>query len=280
MGTVEERRIGLALGGGGARGLAHIPVIEALDELGVRACHVAGTSIGAMVGAAYASGLSGAEIRAHTLKVLGEPAQVLAKLMELRPRGLKQWFARGALSSVQFDARRVIGPFMPEGLADDFAGLAVPLSIIATDFYGWSECEITSGPLRTAIAASIALPAIFKPVVFEGRVLVDGGLVNPLPADKLAGCDIVVAVDVVGAPEPRDGRAIPSPIDAVFGATQILMQSIIAAKLRHDTPDILLRPPINAFRVLDFLKARAILKAADPIKEQLKRELEPLLNTR
>ena len=279
MGTVEERRIGLALGGGGARGLAHIPVLEGLDELGLRPCHIAGTSIGALIGAAYASGLSGREIRAHTLDALGDRARVFAKLMALRPRRLKEWFARGALRPVQFDAERVLGPFLPQRLAPDFAGLTVALSIIATDFYGWREYEITSGPLRTAIAASIALPAIFKPVLFEGHVLVDGGMVNPLPADKLADADIVVAVDVVGGPEPRREREFPSPIDAVFGATQILMQSIISEKLRSDRPDVLIRPNINQFRVLDFLKARAILKAAEPTKEELKRRLEPLLNS-
>ena len=279
MAIVEGRRIGLALGGGGARGLAHIPVLEALDELGVKPCRIAGTSIGAVIGAAYASGLSGLEIRAHTLDALGEPTRVLAKLMELRPRLFKGMFARGALGAIQFDAERVVGLFVPEKVAQDFAALSIPLSVIATDFYGWRECEIVSGPLRTAVAASISLPTIFKPVLFEGRILVDGSLVNPLPADKLTEADIVVAVDVVGGPEPGAGRDIPSPMDAIFGATQILLQSIIAEKLRSDRPDVLLRPNINEFRVLDFLKARKIFKAADPIKDELKRKLEPLLTS-
>lgn len=278
MGTVAEPRIGLALGAGGARGFAHILVLEALDELGLRPCKIAGTSIGAVIGAAYASGLSGGDIRAHALDALGDAGRVVAKLMELRPRRLKEWFSRRALAPVQFDAERVLGPFLPQRLASDFADLAIPLSIIATDFYGWREYEITSGPLRTAIAASVALPPLFKPVIHDGRVLIDGGAVNPLPADKLAGSDIVVAVDVVSGPESRGGRDIPSLMDGIFGATQILMQSVISAKLRHDRPDILLRPAINQFRVLDFLKVRSILKAAEPAKEELKRRLAPLLN--
>ena len=108
--------------------------------------------------------------------------------------------------------------------------------------------------------------------------MVDGGLVNPLPVDKLAGCSLIVAIAVVGGPVPRDSREFPTATEAVFGASQILMQSIISEKLRHDKTDILLRPAINQFRVLDFLKARAVLKAAEPIKNEFKFRLESALN--
>ncbi|MDP2621835.1 MAG: patatin-like phospholipase family protein [Hyphomicrobiales bacterium] len=279
MKTARQSTIGLALGAGGARGFAHISVLEALDELGLRPARISGTSIGAIIGAGYASGLAGREIRAHVLEVLGDRGRVLAKLMQLRPRRFKEWFARGVLNAVQLDAERIIDLFVPDSLAQDFGDLSTPLSIIATDFYGWSECEMTEGPLRAAIAASIAFPPLFTPVIHKGRVMVDGGMVNPLPADKLAGSDIVIAVDVVSGPAQRDGREIPTPMNAIFGAAQILMQSIISEKLRSDRPDILLRPDVNEFRVLDFLKVRAILKAADPTKEELKRRLELILNT-
>jgi len=270
--------VGLALGGGGARGLAHIPVLEALDELGVRPERIAGTSIGAIFGAAYASGMTGAEIRAHTLDVLGQPARVLRKLMELLPRGFREMFTRSALMPAQFDAGRVIDLFLPAGVKQDFCELEIPLSIVATDFYGWHEAELTTGPLRQAIAASIALPVIFRPVTMGGRVLIDGGIVNPLPVDKLAGSKLVIAVDVVGGPEKRAKRETPSATEAIFGASQILMQAIITEKLRHDKADILLRPAINQFRVLDFLKARAILEAAGPVKEELKIRLDQVLS--
>ena len=278
MGMAKGRSVGLALGAGGARGLAHIPVLEAFDELGISPCRIAGSSIGAVIGAAYASGLSGRDIRGHTLDALGDPARVVAKLMELRPRRFRDVSARGVLSLAQFDAERVLDLFLPKQVAHSFADLSIPLSVVTTDFYGCCELEFTSGPLRKAVAASIALPALFKPVTLHGRILVDGGMVNPLPVDKLSGADIIVAVDVVGGPEPRGGRQYPSPRDSLFGATQILMQSIIAEKLRHERADILLRPDINLFRVLDFLKARAILKAADPVREKIKRRLDRLLS--
>lgn len=271
--------IGLALGAGGARGIAHISVLEALDELGLKPQRISGTSIGAIIGAGYASGLSGHEVRSFTLEVLGDGGRVLAKLMQLRPRRFREWFARGVLNAVQLDAERIVELFVPETLAQDFGDLSTPLSIIVTDFYGWSECEMTEGPLRPAIAASIAFPPLFQPVIYEGRVMVDGGMVNPLPVDRLSGCDIVIAVDVVSGPAPRGGRDIPTPMNAIFGAAQILMQSIISEKLRFDQPDILLRPDVNEFRVLDFLKADAILKAADPTKEKLKRCLAHILET-
>lgn len=273
-----EHGLGLALGGGGARGLAHIPALEALDELGIRPARIAGTSIGAIFGAAYAAGMSGAEIREHTVEVLGDAAGVVRKLMELRPRRFREVFRRGALMPTQFDASRIIDLFLPKQIDVDFSTLTVPLSIIATDFYSWRECELTQGPLRPAIAASIALPAVFRPVQINGRVMVDGGVVNPLPVDKLGGCSFIVAIDVVGGPAPRDGREFPTAAEAIFGASQILMQSIITEKLRHDKTNILLRPEINQFRVLDFLKVRAVLKAAEPIKDELKFRLESELN--
>ena len=115
-----EHGLGLALGGGGARGLAHIPALEALDELGVRPARIAGTSIGAIFGAAYAAGMSGAEIREHTLEVLGDPTRVARKLMELRPRRFREIFQRGALMPTQFDACRIIDLFLPKRIGADF----------------------------------------------------------------------------------------------------------------------------------------------------------------
>jgi NTE family protein len=278
MSKALEHGLGLALGGGGARGLAHIPALEALDELGVRPARIAGTSIGAIFGAAYASGMSGAEIRAYTLDALSDPGRVVRKLMELRPRRFREVFRRGALTPTQFDAFRIVDLFLPGKVGADFSSLSIPLSVIATDFYSWRECELTEGPLRPAIAASIALPAIFRPVQINGRVMIDGGAVNPLPADRLADCAFIVAVDVVGGPAPRGGQEYPTALEAIFGTSQILMRSIVAAKLRHERVDILLRPEISQYRVLDFLKVRSVLKAADPIKDELKFCLESVLN--
>ena len=105
------------------------------------------------------------------------------------------------MTIAQFDAQRVIESFLPKCLPTDFSGLAIPLKLIATDFYGWHETALVEGPLRPAIAASAAIPVLFRPVIIDGRVFVDGGITNPLPFDHAGDdVDIVVAVDVIGGP--------------------------------------------------------------------------------
>ncbi|WP_321342584.1 patatin-like phospholipase family protein [Breoghania sp.] len=269
-------RIGLALGGGGARGLAHIPVLEALDEMGVKPVAIAGASIGAIMGGAYCGGLSGAEIREVTTSIFQKRSDALARIWKLRPRRFVDWFAGGGIA--QFNASRVLEVFVGPQLPRDFADLKIPLTVVAADFYDCREVAIRSGDLHKAVAASIAIPVVFKPVTFEDRVMVDGGVVNPLPFDLLPDdLDVVIAVDVVGAPVPRKGRTIPTATDSVFGTTQILMRTITAQKLKASRPDILIKPDVDAFRVLNFLKADEILRTCEPVKEELRSKLEPLL---
>ena len=269
-------RIGVALGGGGARGLAHIPVLEALDDLGVTPVAIAGTSIGAIMAAGYGAGLSGNDIRKYTTDLLGNRTEVLSRLWKLRGKGVSGFFEGAGLARI--DAERVVELFLPPELPEDFEDLKIPVSLVATDFYGWAEADIRSGPLRRAIAASIALPALFKPVTIDDKVMMDGGLVNPLPFDKLPkDADIVLAVDVNGGPEPRRGRKLPTASESLFGATQLLMLTIQREKLRQRRPDILIRPDINSFRVLDFLKASEILKVNKTVRENTKRKLDAAL---
>ncbi|PLX36181.1 MAG: patatin [Hyphomicrobiales bacterium] len=269
-------RIGLALGGGGARGLAHIPVLEALDDLGIVPAAIAGTSIGAIMAAGYGAGMTGADIRTFTTELFNNRTEVLSRLWKLRGKGLSM-FENGGLARI--DAERVVELFLPENLPENIEDLRMPVSLVAADFYGWDEADLRTGPLRKSIAASIALPVIFKPVSCHGRVMMDGGLVNPLPFDKLPeDVDIVLAVDVLGGPEPHHRRKLPSTSESIFGATQLLMQTIQREKLSRRRPDILIRPDINAFRVLNFLKANEILKAAGPVREETKRRLGRLIH--
>lgn len=270
-------RIGLALGGGGARGLAHIPVLEAFDDLGLKPARIAGTSIGAIMGAGYASGLSGRDLRDIVLEIFADRNSVLSRLWQLRPRRFADVFRAGP---VQFDPERVLEVFVADYLPEMFEDLQIPLRLIATDFYGCREIDFESGPLLTAIAASIAIPAVFRPVRFEGRHLIDGGVVNPLPFDGLRDhCDVVLAVDVVGAPVPREKSDEISMLDSLFGSTQILMQAITSQKLKQEQPDILIRPPHDSVRVLDFLKAGSILESAEPLREITKSRLASLLQS-
>lgn len=267
-------RIGLALGGGGARGLAHIPVLEAFDDLGLKPTRIAGTSIGAILGAAYASGYSGEEIRRIVLELFADRNTVLSKVWQLRPKRIADMFrARPA----QLDPERVLDVFIAEHLPKSFEDLHIPLRVLATDFFGCEERDFEEGPLLPAIAASIAIPAIFRPVQHADRFLIDGGVVNPLPFEGMrSDCDIVVAVDVVGAPVPRSNRSDINMLDALFGSSQILMQTITSQKLKLEQPDILVRPPHDTVRVLDFLKAEQILERAEALRASTREQLSAL----
>lgn len=274
----NAKTIGLALGTGGARGFAHIPVLEAFDDLGVKPAAIAGTSIGALVGACYAAGVSGKELRGYVNALFRNRTEVFARLWRQKPRQVRDLLVPGALTIGQFDAQSMVEVFMPDWVPADFDSLTIPLTVIATDFYGGQEATLTEGNLSNAVAASVAIPVLFRPVMVGGRVMVDGGIVNPLPFDKLQGStDIVVAVDVVSSPS-RQSTRIPSSTEAIFGAAQLFMRSITSQKLKSEgRPDVLIQPTTHPYKVLDFMKAKAILAAAEPARDEVKRQLDKLL---
>jgi NTE family protein len=271
-------RIGLALGGGGARGLAHIPALEAFDELGIKPTQIVGTSIGAIIGAAYCSGIPAADLRHYVISAFRHRGEVLNRLWKLRHERFSDLLTPSLANPIQLNAEKLLEAFLPEGVAKEFEDLQIPLTAVATDFYSATPIALSSGKLRHAVAASMAIPMMFRPVVVDGTVMIDGGVTDPLPFSFLGrGNDLVVAIDVVNKPK-GDTSKIPSPYEAIFGATQILMQGVVAERLaHHNGPNVLIRPNINVFRVLDFLKARAIIKAAEPAKDELKRALEKAL---
>jgi NTE family protein len=262
--------IGLALGAGGARGFSHISVLEVFDELGIRPKLIAGSSMGALIGAGYAAGMSGREIREYALELADNKARVLNMFWGLRPASIR---ALGGFRLGQFNLGRILRTFLPPQIPNSFAGLSLPLKVVATDYYGQCELIRSEGDLYEALSASAAIPALFAPVTIGDRLMIDGGIFNPVPYDHLIGeADILVAIDVIGAPE-GDGTHVPNRIDSLFGASQLMMQSHVALKMKICQPDIYLRPDVNGFRVLDFFKARQILEAADRLKEPLKRDL-------
>ena len=262
----------VAFGGGGARGLAHIHVIEALDELGIRPVAVAGTSIGAIMAAAVGSGMTGEHIEHFARGLLMRRAEILARMWSVRPSSLSEMV--GGLKVTQFSIERVLHAFLPDQVPKTFEDLTIPLSVVATDYYGHCARVFSEGDLRFALAASAAIPAVFAPVQRDGSTYIDGGMYNPVPFDLLHGrADIVIAVDVVGAPQPTEGRK-PTSIDLMYGATQLLMQSIISHKMEQYPPDILLRPPVSKYRVLDFLKIDALLAETAGVKDELKRAID------
>lgn len=277
--TTSQRSIGLALGGGGARGLAHIAMLEAFDELGIRPAMISGTSIGAIYGAAYASGISGKELREHTKMVLSQRFTLLRELFNSRAQPFQRLFNLLSTPSALLDPCALLDVILPKSMAPDFSELKIPLKIVASDFYEQEPVVFEEGPLRTAVAASMALPVIFQPVVSNGKAMIDGGLTNPLPFDLLMGkTDVVVAIDVSGAPVPDPKRSSPTAFEALFASAFLFERTIVKEKLKSKQPDILIAAGTSQFQVLDFLKFDEVLAAAEPAKERLKQQLDRILS--
>jgi len=213
-------RIGIALGAGGANGLAHIAMLEVLDELGIRPHRIAGASIGAVIGAMYASGMSATEIRnlatdAFTTKESGSLYDLLSnqaldwlELVELE-------LGNGGL----LDSQKILSHFYQSIEAKAFSEFEIQLDVVAGDLWKREQVILNSGPLLPAVQASMAIPGVFRPVVIDDQVLIDGGAVNPVPWDLLfEDCDIVIGVDVSGV------RSRPKSSD--LGYFEILFNSI------------------------------------------------------
>jgi len=264
---------GVAFGGGGARGLAHIHAIEALDELGIRPVAIAGSSIGAIMGAGMAAGMTGAEIHGYARSILGSRAEVASRMWRARPGTIAEAM-QGGIRVSQFNIERILKAFLPEAIPETFEELKIPLKVTATDYFGHKLAVFSEGDLHSALAASAAIPAVFRPVTRDRRVLIDGGIYNPVPFDLIEkDADIIIAIDVVGAPSEVE-RKHPTTVDLMYGATQLMMQSIIANKLRQHPPDILIRPAVSKYRVLDFLKIETLMAETAEVKDELKRAIE------
>lgn len=190
----DRARIGYALGGGGARGLSHIGVIKVLEEHGIYPDVIVGTSIGALVGALYASGLRAGDIeRAMRLDL-----KRLAMLADVT------WSLTGLVKGKRVSAA------LKSFLGDlTFADMKIPFACVATDVISGEEVVMRTGPVITAVRASISVPGLFTPVKCQGRYLVDGGLVNMVPVSicRQMGADYVVGVNVI----PDPSRLIHQP---------------------------------------------------------------------
>jgi NTE family protein len=272
-----SKSFALALGGGGARGIAHIAALEAFDELGQKPVAIAGTSIGALIGAAYAAGMSGKEIRHFVIALAHNRGEVWRRLIATRASTFANLVSIGFGSATLVDAEKFCAQFLPSEVPEDFGALAIPLTIIATDLYRRQQVAFASGPLKPALAASIALPTVMRPVIIEDRVLIDGGATNPLPFDALRGrADVVVAVDISG--EPTDERRdIPNPWECLLNTVLVMGNAITAEKVKHGAPNLIVRPKVGTFRGTDFLQASATLRASEPVKAELREKLAALL---
>ncbi|WP_158626027.1 patatin-like phospholipase family protein [Arsenicitalea aurantiaca] len=270
--AAAEPRIGVALGGGAARGLTHIPYIEAMDEMGLRPSVISGTSIGALIGAGWANGMTGAELHDHACDVLGTMKVIASRLWAAQIRNLGGLIQNGF--NVQLDATRIVENFLPDSFPAEFRDLKVPLYVVATDFQSWHQTVFNEGPLRDAIAGSIAIPSLFKPVAFANHLLVDGGVVNPLPLDQAdIDTDILVGIDVNGEPSELIGKTDHRMLDVWFGSAQIMMHSLTAQMMAAYPPDVYVRPRVQSFGALEFWRVREIIEHARKDKDNFKRQL-------
>jgi NTE family protein len=227
-------RIGLALGGGAARGFAHVGVIQVLEEAGIRPTLVAGTSAGSLVAAIYASGKTGAQL------------QQVAETME--EAAIADWtlqiFSRGALRGEAL-ARYVNGQVNSRLIEN----MPMPLGIVATDLNTGVDTVFQRGDTGTAVRASSAVPAVFQPVKISGRDYVDGGLVSPVPvrAAHKMGAELVIAVDISSPPE---GNLTGGTLEILLQTFSIMGKSINSFELRD--ADVVVRPALSGISSADF----------------------------
>jgi NTE family protein len=262
---VTGQRVGLALGGGGAKGWAHLGVLRVLARANVPVDCIAGASIGAMVAASVACGTPPDAI---------ERQMAQGSATAFRPLPTRA----GLLSS------RGIARFLrsPEAFGDrTIEDLPTPLAIVATDLHMGREIVIRRGPIWQAVLASAALPAFFPPVRIGGNTLVDGGVVNPVPvsAVQLLGADKVIAVDISASLNPReelaDARHTAQRVPGML--TNILRSlDIMAAQIRAhaaDEPGIRIKPELAAMSLRQFRNGAPLIEAGEAAAEAALPEL-------
>lgn len=295
-------KIGLALGAGAARGWAHIGVIKSLEELGVKIDVVAGCSIGAYVGAAFASG---------KLDELEEWAYTLTEWQVFSLLGIG--FRRGGIASGQ----KVFDKHHEAFCAPSFKEMNIPFTAVATDLYSGKEVVFNDGNVNSAIQASCAIPALFPPVENKGRWLVDGAVVNPVPVNQCRqlGADFVIAVNLSAdfrpqlienfeqehevnqkktdeflskasggfmkqwfSPDPKPNKMqAPGIVSVMSSSLEILQARVTRSRLAGDPPDLLIEPQLRDVGILEFHRAKelsdhgrnSVKRLAEQIKYQL-----------
>lgn len=268
----------MALGGGGARGLAHIPMLEVFDELGVKPAIIAGCSMGALIGAAYACGMTAKEMRLQAEKILGNRMGAARYVFGTRGSKIRDIVSLQGLLSLHLQGEKLVELALPDTLSKNIEEAVIPLRIIATDFERMEERVLSQGSIIQAVAASIAIPGVIVGPRIEGHIHVDGGVTNPVPFNHVReGMDIVVAIDVTGKPKAL-ARAHPSNMELAVGSMLIMFNQLADLRRAVSPPDIYIRPEVEGFGSREFFKPREIFEAAASSKDKLKRALELRMN--
>jgi NTE family protein len=268
-------KVGIALGGGGVRGLAHILMLQVLDDLQIRPAVISGTSMGAIVGALYASGLSAREIRDVIERRVILKNDTWRDVIEKR-EDLLTWvsaFKPDFSGCGLISAEGILNSLISEIKVDSFEGLAIPLLVVAADYWSAEEIVFEQGSLLPAIQASMAVPGVFSPVSAQGRILVDGGVVNLVPYDLLTSrADFIIAVNVSRV-RAASTPEFPNALESVLGTFDIMQTTMLTDKLKRLKPDIYVWPHIRNVRMLDFGKIEEVFEQSSPAAEELRRGL-------
>lgn len=253
-------KVGLALGGGAARGFAHIGVIQVLEEAGIRPSLVVGTSAGSLVAAFYASGKTGTQLQqvAETM----EEATFADWTLPIFSRGMLRGQALARYVSAQVNGRLI-------------ENMSLPLGIVATDLNSGQGVLFQRGDTATAVRASSAVPALFQPVKIAGREYVDGGLVSPIPVRyaRQMGAEIIIAVDISSAPE---GNAASDTLQILLQTFSIMGKSINNFELRE--ADVVVRPSLAGVASSDFGARRQAIEAGRVAMQTLLPQLRAAMN--
>jgi NTE family protein len=236
-------RIGLALGGGAARGFAHVGVIQVLEEAGIRPNLVVGTSAGSLVAALYASGRNGQQLQTVAMEM--DEAAFADWTLPLFNRGVLRGEALGRYVDNQVNHRLI-------------ENMALPLGVVATDLKSGQGVLFRRGDTGTAVRASSAVPAVFLPVKIGGQEYVDGGLVSPVPVRyaRQMGAEVVIAVDISSAPE---GNPSGDPLQILLQTFAIMGKSINSWELKD--ADVVVRPALVGMGSGDFTGKRRAIEA-------------------
>lgn len=257
-------KIGIALGGGGAKGYAHIGVLGAFSEAGIEFDVVSGTSIGALVGAVYAAGKL-SRLEDVSLKYGFKDLPFL-----LGPT----WPARGLFSGNYVE--RLLGEIV--GI-ENIEDLGKPFAAVAVDVNRAETVTFTSGSLRTAVHASMAIPGLFTPVPHEDTLLVDGGVLEPVPVKvlKTLGADIIVAVDLLSNFSEDCVMADFSLVDIVQRSSIIAQRRLTEYSFMECPPDVVVSPCLLGVKVLDFHRGRSIIEVGRAAAQSAVPELKRLI---
>lgn len=271
-----KKTLALALGGGGVKGLAHVAVFKALDELQLKPDYIVGTSVGAIVGALYAKGMSADAIIEQARNISGKSESGNSLLQRGRElitftKLLQFEKAPGGL----FAAKGLFNQFLEDLENETFDSLKIPFAAVACDFHNGETVVLHDTPLLPSIKASMAVPGIFAPVSICDRLLVDGGLVNNLPCDIAAEHgDIVIASDLISY------LNMPQPtfIQAITGSVNLMITNATRARCRDYPPDIFFTPDTTGVNILDFHRVGDVLDIADSLVDDLKRRIEKVMS--